>query len=212
MFKDIEAGMYPDSRRYYLPQFAAAYSSTYEGQLNYADVGEEDRDAFEESWSVTNGAVTSTYTKDQGIATTTGRSGTAPLNALVQKISEQGPLGAGPRTLDMLDQTFVQYVRKAINADPRDYEPCSRFDQFGNFRVIPDEVDRICQALLDNDLSDYALTFPTSGPGQLELCHSRGDEVVVGGDIFSQLSLAIFAHSSKFYIESLSKMSIRRGN
>lgn len=100
MFKDIEAGVYPDSRRYYLPLFAAAYSSTYEGQLNYADVGEEDRDAFEESWSVTNGAVTSTYTKDQGIATTTGRSGTAPLNALVQKILSRAhwELGRGLST------------------------------------------------------------------------------------------------------------------
>lgn len=178
MFKDIEAGVYPDSRRYYLPLFAAAYSSTYEGQLNYANVGEEDHDAFEESWSVASGTVTSTYTKEQGIATTTGQCGTAPLNALVQKISEQGPQGVGPRTLDMLDQTFVQYVREATNRDPRDYEPCSKVDPFGNLRVIPDEVALICQALLDNDLSDYALTFPTSGPGKLELCHSRGDEVV----------------------------------
>lgn len=184
MFKDIEAGVYPDSRRYYLPLFAAAYSSTYEGQLNYANVGEEDHDAFEESWSVASGTVTSTYTKEQGIATTTGQCGTAPLNALVQKISEQGPQGVGPRTLDMLDQTFVQYVREANNRDPRDYEPCSKVDPFGNLRVIPDEVALICQALLDNDLSDYALTFPTSGPGKLELCHSRGDEVVVSGDIF----------------------------
>ena len=169
MFAKTEAGVYPDSRRYYYPLFASAYSSTYEGLLNYDNDKNdlEDNDVMvSESWTVEDGGVSNTYTRQDVIDATTGPGLSPTLNALVQAISEQG--SPAPRTLDMFDQTFVQFVLDANSASPRVYEPC-------NTDSLPEDIAVICATLVENDMSDYALTL---SPSQLEMCHSPEDEVV----------------------------------
>lgn len=169
MFAKTEQGVYPDARRYYYILFASAYSTTYEGLLNYDNnkSDSEDNDALAESWTLEADGSSRTYTKQDAIDATTGTGDSSTLNALVQAISEQG--SPSPRTLDMLDEIFVQFVFDANSASPRIYEPCT------TNLPLPEDIAIICATLLENDLSDYALTFTTS---QLEMCHSPDDEVV----------------------------------
>jgi len=75
------------------------------------------------------------------------------------------PYMPGPPASDMINPALAQLVLDEASAGGRD--PC-------NSEFVTDEVDQLCQALMDNDLSDIieAMNY------QLTFCHSQEDDIV----------------------------------
>ena len=156
-YKDVTSGNYPEYLRFYFPLVAQAYSSTYQGIENYG----AGQDLLSDSW-VTN---SKRYTKRDAIGITTELGGADRLNELV-------PTPMGENSLSVWNQDFIQFIDEAVNDGVM--KPCENQARINQASREGRPVNRLCEALLANDLSDYinSITYPYN------LCHSRDDEVV----------------------------------
>jgi len=156
-YKDVTSGNYPEYLRFYFPLVAQAYSSTYRGIENFGS----GQDLLSGSW-VTNGK---RYTKRDAIGITTDLGGANRLNELVST-----PMG--DNSLSVWNQDFVKFIDEAVNDGVM--KPCENQARINQASREGRPVNRLCEALLANDLSDYinSITYPYN------LCHSRDDEVV----------------------------------
>lgn len=173
-----------------MPMIGQAYSSTYPGIENYRSGqvscygGEHDlpltclaeaysfpliqfvsfvQDMLSESW-ISNGG--QFYTKHEAIAITTDLGGEGRLNDLV-------PTPMSKASFVLWNQDFIAFIEEAM-ADG-EMEPCENQVRISKASAAAKPVDKLCEALLANDLSDYinSISYP------YDLCHSADDEVVV---------------------------------
>ena len=116
-----------------------------------------------ESWISNDGQF---YTKHDAIGITTDLGGEGRLNDLV-------PIPMSKASFVLWNPDFITFIEEAM-ADG-DLEPCENQVRISKASVEARPVDKLCGALLANDLSDYinSITYP------YDLCHSTDDEVVV---------------------------------
>lgn len=136
-YKDVVSGVFPSIRRYYMPQLAQGYSSTYGGLENFG-LGQ---DLLADSWTVDNAGVVTAYTKSDAIGITTDLGSESSLNAMVQT----------PMSIDSLDvwnPFIVEFIGSAV-ADG-DAEPCKNGTRIAEFAASSKPVDKICEVLVAN--------------------------------------------------------------